>query len=73
MGIGSKDHSAAACKHFSRELVNYGLMRRYINAAVLFGTGKTKHVVILVNGSSYCTKGIMTVGKNIWYRELLKP
>ena len=53
--------------------MNNGLMRRYINAAVLFGTGKTKHVVILVNGSSYCTKGIMTVGKNIWYRELLKP
>ena len=48
------------------------LMRRYINSAVLFGTGETKHVVIFIDGSAYCTEGVMAVGQYIWYRELLK-
>jgi len=72
MTVGTEDHLSAACKHFSCKLMDNCLMRRYINSAVLFGTGETKHVVIFIDGSAYCTEGVMAVGQYIWYRELLK-
>ena len=49
------------------------LMRRYINAAVLFGTCQSKHVVILVDGAAYGAKAIVAVGQHIRDREFLKP
>ena len=48
------------------------LMRRYVDAAVLFGTGKAEHVVILIDGSADRAQGVVAVGEHIRHRELLK-
>ena len=48
------------------------LMRGYIDSAVFFRTGQTKHVVILVDGAAYGTQGVMTVGQYIGHGELLQ-
>ena len=37
-----------------------------------FGTGQSKHVVILVDGSAYGAKAVVTVGQHIRDREFLK-
>ncbi len=47
-------------------------MRGYIDSAVLFRTGQTKHVVILVDGAAYGTQRVMTVGQYIGHGELLQ-
>ena len=65
MGIRTKNHFSAACKHFTGKLVNNCLMRWYIDSAVFLCTGQSKHVVIFVDGSTDCTKAVMTVGQYI--------
>ena len=47
-------------------------MRGYIDSAVFFRTGQTKHVVILVDGTAYGTQRVMTVGQYIRHGELLQ-
>ena len=70
MAVGTENHLTAACQHFSCKLVNNSLMRRNVNTAVTLCAGKTKHVVILVDGTAYRTKTVMAVGQNIRNREL---
>ena len=53
-------------------LVNNRLVRRYIYTAVFLCTGKTKHVVILVDGTANRTKRVVAVGKHVRHGELLK-
>ena len=52
--------------------MNHGLMRGYIDTTVLFRTGQTKHVVILVDGAAYGTQRVMAVGQYIGHGELLQ-
>jgi len=47
-------------------------MRGYIDSAVFFRTGQTKHVVILVDGAAYGTQRVMTVSQYIGHGELLQ-
>src|SRR5699024_3169331 len=42
MAVRAKDHLSAARKHFTRELMNDCLMRRYVYAAVLLSAGQSK-------------------------------
>ena len=72
MGIGTKDHLTTLCQHLTGILVNDCLMRRNIDAAVFLSTGKTKHVIVLVDGSTYCAETVMTVCQNIWDREFFQ-
>ena len=48
------------------------LMWRNIDTAVFLGTGKTKHMVILINSTANCTEGVVTVCQNIRYRKTLQ-
>ena len=72
MTVGTKDHLTATGKHFTCELMDDCLMRWYINSTVFLGTGKSKHMIIFVDRSTYCTKRIVAVGQYIWNREFLK-
>ncbi len=65
MRIGTKDHSAAACEHLPRKLVNDCLMRRHIDTAIFFRAGQSKHVIVLIDGAAHCTERIVTVGQHI--------
>jgi hypothetical protein len=51
MRIGTKYHVSAARQHLTRELMDHGLMRRYVYPAVFLGAGKSEHVVIFVYGT----------------------
>ena len=73
MGIRAQNHLSALCQHLTGKLVDNCLMRGHINSTVLFRTGQTKHVVILVDGSAHGTKAVMTVGQHIGDREFLQP
>ena len=72
MAVRTQNHLASASQHFSCILVDNCLMRRYINSAIFFSTGKAKHMVILVNGSSHCTKRVVAVGQHIRHRKLFQ-
>src|SRR5699024_11912581 len=72
MTVRSQDHLTASGKHFSRILVDDSLMRRYIDAAVFFGTGQSKHMVILIDRAAYSTAAVVAVGKHVRNREPLK-
>ena len=72
MGIGSKDHFSAACKHFTGELMDNCLMRRYIDSAVLLCAGQSKHVVIFIDRSTYRTQTVVAVGKDVRNREFFQ-
>ena len=72
MGIRTQDHSAATGQHLTRELMDNSLMRRYIHTTVLLRTGKTEHVVILIDRTTNRTERIMAVRQNIRHRKLRK-
>ena len=72
MAVRAKNHTTAAGQHFSGKLVDHGLMRRYINSAVFFRTGQTKHMIIFIYGTAHRTQAVMAIGKYIRHRELLK-
>ena len=55
--------------HFTHVLMDNCNVRWNIDAAILLCCGKTKHVVIFVDGSAYCTKGVVAVGQYIWQWE----
>ena len=52
MRIRTKNHFSAACQHFTGKLMDDCLMRRYINSTISLCTAQTKHMVILVDGST---------------------
>ena len=72
MAVRSQNHLAALCQHFPGKLVDYCLMGRYIDTAIFFRAGQAKHVVILVDGSAYGAKAVVTVGQHIGNREFLQ-
>ena len=72
MRIGAEDHGADAGQHLTGILVDDCLMRRYIDAAVPLCAGETKHVVILIDRSADCAKGIVAVREYIGDREFLQ-
>ena len=55
MAVGAKNHFTAAGKHFAGKLVNDCLMRWYIDSTVFLCTGKTKYMIVFIDGSPYCT------------------
>ena len=69
MGVRSKDHFSTACKILSHVLMNNCNVRWYINSAIFLCCGKAEHVIIFVDGSTYCTEGIVAVCKYIRDRE----
>ena len=73
MRVGAKYHCTALSQHLSCKLVNYRLMRRYIYPAVLFCTAETKHVVILIDSTTYGTQAVVAVREHIRHRKSLKP
>ena len=72
MAVRTKDHFSAAGQHFTGILMDNCLMRRNVNTAIFLGTGKSEHVVIFIDGTAYCAKGIMAVGQHIWNREFFQ-
>ena len=72
MTVRAKNHFSASGQHFTGILVNHGLMRRYINTAVFFCTGKSKHMVIFIDRSAYCTQRVMAVCQYIGNREFFQ-
>ena len=72
MAVRSKDHLSSACKHLTGKLMDDCLMRRNIDAAILFRTCQSKHMVIFIDRTTYSTKTIMTVRQYIWHREFFK-
>ena len=72
VAVRSKDHSAAAGQHLPGKLMDDCLVRRYIHTAVLLCACETEHMVILVDGSAHCTKGVVAVGQYIGNREFLQ-
>ena len=73
MAVRSQDHLAALSQHFSGKLMDNCLMRWNVNTPVAFCTGQSKHMVILVDSSPYCTQRVMTVGQYVRNREFLQP
>ena len=73
MGIRAKDHPAASCQHFPRILMDDRLMRGNIDSSILLRTGKSKHMIILINRSAHRTKRIMAVRQHIRHRKFLQP
>ena len=71
MGIGAKDHPAAACHRFAHILVNDRDMRGNIDSAVLLCGTQTKHVIILIDGAAHSAQRVVAVGQDIGERELL--
>src|SRR5699024_10488349 len=72
MRIRTEDHTAAAREHFTRKLMDYCLVRRNIDSAVLFGTGKAKHMAILIDRTADCTQRIMAVCQHVRHREFFQ-
>ena len=56
MGVRSEDHFAASCKILSHVLMDNCNVWWYIDSAVFLCCGKSKHMIILVDCSTYCTK-----------------
>ena len=52
--------------------MDYGLMRRHIDAAIAFRTGQAEHVIILVDRSADSAQRIMAVCQNIRDREFFQ-
>ena len=73
MAVRSEDHLSAAGVHLTHILVDNRQVRRHINAAIFFGSGKTKQVVILVDGAAHCTQTVVAVGEHIGHRKLFQP
>ena len=73
MAVGTQYHSASPCQHFPGILVDDSLMGRYINTAVFPGTGKAKHMIVLIDRATYRTEGIVTVGQDIGHGEFFQP
>ena len=72
MAVWSKDHRAAGCQHLSCKLMDYCLMRWYIDSTIFFGTGKSKYMVIFIDGSTYCAQTVVAICQHIRYREFLQ-
>ena len=73
MGIGAKDHFAAARKALAHVLVDDRHVGRHKDAAVLFGSGQAEAVVILVDGAAHSAQAVVTVGQHIGDGELFQP
>ena len=72
MGIAAQDHGACFCQHFPCELMDHGLVRRNIDAAVFLCAGQAEDMVIFIDGASDSTKGVVAVGQYVWHREFFQ-
>ncbi len=70
MRVRPQYHLAAASHSLAHILVNNCYMRWYKNSAIFFCCRKTKYMVILIDCSAYCTKGVVAIGENIRDRKL---
>ena len=73
VGIGAKDHFAAARKALAHVLVDDRHVGRHKDAAVLFGSGQAEAVVILVDGAAHSAQAVVAVGQHIGDGELFQP
>ena len=71
MAVRAKDHLAAAGHHLTHILMDHCDVRGNIDSAVLLGSGQAEHVVVLIDGPSYGTQGVVAVGQHIGNGELL--
>ena len=69
--VGTQDHLAATGEVLAHKGVDDGDVRRDEDATVLFGRGKAKDVVVLVDGATHGTQRVMAVGEHVRQRELL--
>ena len=56
MTVGAENHPPAGSQTFPGVLVNHRLIGRDIDAAVFFGGGKTKGMVVLIDGATHGTQ-----------------
>ena len=70
VGIGAKDHSAAARHGLPVVGMDVCHVGGHIDAAVLVGSGQGELVVVLVDGAAYGAEGIVAVGQHIGQGEL---
>ena len=73
VGVRAKDHFAAAGKALAHILVDDCHVRGHKDAAVLFGSGQAKAVVILVDGAAHSAQAVVAVGEHIRDGELFQP
>ena len=69
--VGTQDHLAAAGEVLTHKGVDDGDVRRDENAAVFFGRGKAKDMVVLVDGAAHGAQRVVAVGEHVRQRELL--
>ena len=72
MRIGPQNHLSCTCQHLTCKLVDNRLVRRYIYAAIFFGSCQPEHVIIFIDRTANCAKRIMAICQDIGNREFLK-
>ena len=72
VGVGAQDHFAAARKLFAHVLMDDCKVRGHKDAAVLFSSGQSKAVVILVDRAAHSAQAVVAVGKHIRNGEFLQ-
>ena len=65
VGIRAQDHLSAAGEHLSGKLMDHGLMRRNIDAAVFLGAAQSEHMVIFIDGAAHGAQRVVAVGEHI--------
>ena len=73
VGVRAKDHFAAARKALTHILMDDCHVRGHKDAAVLFGSGQTKAVVVLVDSAAHSAQAVVAVGEHIRDGELFQP
>ena len=73
VGIGAKDHFAAARKALAHVLVDDRHVGRHKDAAVLLCCRQAEAVVILVDGAAHSAQAVVAVGQHIGDGELFQP
>ena len=70
MAVGTQDHPAASGHGLTHILMDYRDVGRNVDSAILFAGRQAEHVIVLIDGSSYRTQGIVAVGQHIGNRKL---
>ena len=71
MGVGAQQHLAGGGVALPHIGMDDGLVGGDELAAVLFGGGQSKDVVVLVDGAAHSAQGIVAVGEHVGQGELL--
>ena len=72
VAVGAENHFAAAGQQLPGVLVDDGLIRGHIVAAVLHRRRQAEGVVVSVDGAAHGAQAVVTVGEHIGHREFLQ-